>query len=75
MKKSNDSKLPQRLKWLLKENGMKQIELARRIGVNKQAIHTYTVGKRAPNVDIMNRICDYFGVTMDYLTGRSDEKN
>ena len=60
-----------RIKELRLENEWKQIELAKRIGVDRTSISSYERGKRIPDIFILCRIADEFGVTLDYLVGRS----
>ena len=45
------------------------------IGLPPGAIRKYERGERKPNPDRLAMIADYFGVSMDYLWGRTDEKN
>ena len=49
---------------------MTQLELAERIGVNKQTISQYERGVREPSFSRLEAICDYFGVSADYMLGR-----
>ena len=60
-----------RIKELRLENEWKQIELAKRIGVDRTSVSSYERGKRIPDIFILCRIADEFGVTLDYLVGRS----
>lgn len=30
-------------------------------------------GNREPDIDTLQKIADFFGVTLDYLTGRNDD--
>lgn len=41
----------------------------------RQAISLYENGKRIPEIDALTSFADYFGVTVDYLLGRTDERN
>lgn len=60
-----------RIKELRLENEWKQIELAKRIGVDRTSVSSYERGKRISDIFILCRIADEFGVTLDYLVGRS----
>jgi transcriptional regulator with XRE-family HTH domain len=56
-----------KLTRLLRERGMSQTELARRIGVNSRTVHDYTTGKAWPTLPGFRAICielrlDYFEV-------------
>ena len=62
------------LRNLRKEKGLSQAELADILGVSKSAVGMYEQSKRSPQKDeILMRIADYFGVSIDYLKGYSPE--
>lgn len=61
-----------RLKQLRKERKLRQEDLGRIINVTKVSISGYENGDRTPDTDNLKRLADYFGVTTDYLLGRSD---
>ena len=63
-----------RLKELRKAKGVTQEQLAVIIGVERSSIGKYE-GKSGviPSDDIKYRIAEYFGVTVEYLMGRSDD--
>lgn len=62
----------ERLKQLRTEKGLFQKELAKILGVSAGAIGMYENGKRTPDFEILNKIADYFNVSVDYLLGRTD---
>lgn len=64
----------ERLKLLRKQKHLTQEQLASIIGVERSSIGKYE-GKTQviPSDDIKYRIAEYFGVTVDYLLGRTDE--
>lgn len=63
---------PERLRKLRIERGWSQEELGRRINVTKVSVSGYEKGKRNPDTDTLQKIADVFGVSVDYLLGRSD---
>ena len=63
-----------RLKNLRLEHQLTQLDLAERIGVNKQTISQYERGVREPGFSRLEALCDYFHVSSDYMLGREDEK-
>jgi len=72
MKNRNDrNDFPTRLTELIKEKSS-QKELAKYVGSTKQSISLYANGKRMPDIEILNKICDFFNVSSDYLLGRTD---
>lgn len=61
-----------RLRELRKERKLTQAELGKHINVSKVSISGYENGERTPDTDNLARLADFFGVTIDYLLGRSD---
>lgn len=64
-----------RLQELLDEKDMTQRELAERIGVTEVTISRYINGERKPRIDIIGKIAEVFGVSIDYLLGYSNIRN
>lgn len=58
---------------LRKENSITQEELAKNLDVSAQAVSKWENGG-APDMEMMPRIADYFGVSIDYLFGRKKAK-
>lgn len=50
---------------------MKQLELALRMNVTRQAVSRYETGDRDVGPEEIRRLCEIFGVTADYLLGFS----
>ena len=67
--------LGNRIKLLREEKGIKQEELAKIIDVSPSAIGMYEINKREPNDGITLKLAEYFGVSTDYLLGKSDIRN
>lgn len=65
----------ERLKRLRKEKKLTQAELGKIINVTKVSISGYENGDRNPDTDNLRRLSDYFGVSSDYLLGRTDKPN
>ncbi|MCL6516590.1 helix-turn-helix transcriptional regulator [Alicyclobacillus sp.] len=65
---------PDRLRQLRNERKWSQEELGRRINVTKVSVSGYENGNRMPDTDTLQKIADVFGVSIDYLLGRSDVK-
>lgn len=58
------------------KNFMRQEDLAKLLSVDISTISRYETSKsKLVNIDLENRICDYFGCSLDYLRGRSNIKN
>lgn len=62
-----------RLRRLRQERKLTQAELGKIINVSKVSISGYETGERIPDTDNLKRLADYFGVTTDYLLGRSND--
>lgn len=66
----------ERLKKLRTEKGITQEKLGNIIGVSDRVIGYYEADNRFPKDEILlNKIADYFEVSLDYLLGRTDNKN
>lgn len=65
--------LGERLKKLRKEKKITQEELGNKINVTKVSISGYENGIRNPDTDTLQKIADFFGVTTDYLLGRTND--
>ena len=57
---------------LRRERGMTQAELAQRLGVSKSSISMYERGNREPELDLLERMADLFGVSVNAMLGRSE---
>lgn len=62
----------ERLKDLRCKNGITQAALGKMLGVRQDAISTYERGRNYPEVRNLIILADYFGVSIDYLVGRTD---
>lgn len=63
----------EKIKELRKNNKITQEQLGNAIGVSKMAISYFEKGKKSPGRESLEKIADYFGVTTDYLLGRSED--
>lgn len=62
-----------KLKKLREERGLLQKELASKINVSSGAIGMYENEKRNPDYKTLNKLADFFEVSVDYLLGRTDD--
>jgi transcriptional regulator with XRE-family HTH domain len=67
--------LGKRLLALRTEAGLTQDELGDKVGVTGKSINVYETGRGAPSYHVLIRLADYFGVTLDYLCGRSNSRH
>lgn len=57
------------------EHGVKDADVVRETGITKSTFSDWKNGRSKPKNDKLQKLADYFGVTLDYLTtGRNDEK-
>lgn len=63
----------QRLKALRQSRSITQKEIAVYLGLSERSYQRYEAGEREPNIAGLNRLADYFKVTVDYLIGRTDK--
>lgn len=63
------------LKKLRKEKGLSGQELASILKVHKGSISNWETNRRSPDKEMLNTIAEYFDVSIDYLLGRTNERN
>ena len=61
-----------RIKELRKERKLKQRELADEFSIKLRTYQGYEYGESYPEVAKLVDIANFFGVSLDYLMGRSD---
>lgn len=59
-----------RLKELRLRHGFNQEELAKQIGIKQNSYSDWEHGKCKPNYEKLEKIADFFGVSLDWLFGR-----
>lgn len=64
-----------RLKFLRNEKGENLEKIAKYLDVSIQTISNYENGKREMTPDTIIKLAEYFGVSTDYLLGKSDIRN
>lgn len=62
-----------RIAKLRKEKGLTLQQVADAIGVGNNTISRYENGKREPNLATWLKLANFFGVSVSYITGASDE--
>lgn len=65
-------KFSERLDELMQEKGLSALALSKIIHINDATISRWRRGEMNPTIDKLNMLCDFFGVTADYLLGRED---
>lgn len=62
----------ERIKELRLARGMSQDAVGKVIGVKRYSVYGYEKGNNFPEVPGLMGLADYFGVSTDYLLGRTD---
>ena len=52
---------------LRRSSGRRQQEVADACHITRQALSNYELGKRVPDMEMILRLCDYYGITADEL--------
>lgn len=65
---------PRVLKLLRKERGLKQKEAADGMGIAQALLSHYENGKRECGLDFLIQASDFYGVSADYLLGRTNSR-
>ena len=51
--------------------GISRQKMADDLGISRASLEYYEKGKRTPDLNIINQISDYLGVSIDYLMGKT----
>jgi len=65
----------ERIYKLLKEQGKEVKELAEYIGLTASKISDWKAGRAKSYYKYITKIAEFFGVSVDYLTGKDEIKN
>ena len=65
--------LNSRLRYLRTSEKLNQAEIAEKIGVARTTYAMYEQGNRQPDYNTLQKLADYYSVTIDYLLGRTDD--
>ncbi len=63
-----------RLRALRREECETQVQVASDIGILEQQYQKYERGASVPSIETAWKLADHFGVSIDYLVGRSEER-
>lgn len=62
------------LKTLRKQKGLSQLAVQMQTGIEQALISKYENGERVPPTETLMLLADFYGVSMDYIMGRTDRK-
>ena len=63
----------ERLRELMKEQGLNQVKLAEHVGVKQNTVSAWLLKKKEPSLTSLWLVADYFDVETDYLIGRKSD--
>ena len=61
-----------KIKQLREELGLTQKDVAQRLGLNPSAVNRWETGEKRPELPNLVKLADMFGVSLDYLVGRTE---
>lgn len=61
------------LKRVRKEKKVLQKDIAKILELPLRTYQSYEYGEALPSVETLDKLADYFDVSLDYLVGRSDD--
>lgn len=67
--------LGERLKKIREEKNLLQEDTAKFLKVTQKTISNYEKGERRPDPDTLKRLSEFYGVSSDFLLGKTDLKN
>ena len=65
----------ERLKAERKKNNITQTQLAEKLYLDRSSISKYESGKQIPETPTLEKLADFFDVSIDYLLGKTDILN
>lgn len=65
------STLGDQIKLLREQAGWRQVDLGKAVGVTGSAVTQWEKGNRCPDPQMLGQLADRFGVSVDYLLGRT----
>ena len=66
--------LPARISFLRKSLHLTQAQLGELVNVSQRSVASWEGGQRSPSIPALCDLADQLGVSVDYLLGRTDEK-
>lgn len=63
----------ERIAQLRKSRSMSQFQLAKMLNIATSTLGMYETNKRKPNMEMLEKLADFFGVSVDFLLGRPEK--
>lgn len=67
--------MPYRFRDARIQSGKNLAEAAEELFVSKTTLSNWESGRRVPSVEAIEKLADLYGVSVDYLLGRTDQLN
>ena len=67
-------KIGDRIKKLREENGLMQQDVCNTLDIEQSTLANYENNRRVPKTDILIKIANYYGVSLDFLVGMTDNR-
>jgi HTH-type transcriptional regulator, competence development regulator len=67
------SSLGSNIRKLREKENLSQKDFAKKIGISNVVLSRYEKDERKPDYDMLNKIADYFEVSVDHLLGREEK--
>ena len=64
--------IAENLVMLRKKKGITQAELASRLDYSDKAVSRWEHGDTLPDINVLCELCDFYGVTLDFLVSKGD---
>lgn len=62
------------LRKIRKEKNLNQLKVAMDLNISREALSYYENGKRDPSLEMLNKLSEYFNVSIDYLVNGEEFK-
>ena len=72
---NNGDVMKYRIRDLREDRDLKQREVAEYLLCDQSLYSKYERGERPVPVDILNKLADFYSTSVDYLIGRTDQKD
>ena len=64
----------ERIFELIKEKGLTAYRVSKDTGISQASLADWRKGRSNPKIDKLQKLSEYFGVSIGYLTGEADER-
>ncbi|PYI57206.1 helix-turn-helix domain-containing protein [Paenibacillus flagellatus] len=62
----------ERIAYLREKRGLTQEDLANKLGISRASLSHYETNRREPDYETLNKIANFFDISLDYLLGRTE---